>query len=127
MCTTNFLFTKIRDLCDHDILVLIEELEDIRSARSTTFLSFPLLHFLTQCFLSMEHKKITIKKEELNGVGFLSMKISKLKESSIYSLCHEIAQKNRSCVEDHETKVLYHFLNTIIPNLGKQKPPRMVL
>jgi hypothetical protein len=126
MFTTNFLSTKVNDLHDNYILKLSEELESIRTPRLSSFYNCPFLHFLTQCFLTIEHKKITIKKIELSGVGFLSTKISKLKETSIYGLCHEIAQKNRSSVEDHETKALYHFLNTAIPNLGKQKPPRMI-
>lgn len=113
----NLLSTRVQDIDDPEIKLLLEELESVTDqplpSMGTLHLSVVLDLVL---FPHGPGKRIPLKKDEFTGIGPATMKLSRLLREypKIYKLCDELARRRGSSAEANEGSALYVFLNAFV-------------
>ncbi len=110
---------------DSIVLRLLNEIAMVIQLPLTPYLSGP--HSMVIHYLEDYRARRAISKTSIDAVPFskellLARKISKLHETEIYTLCHEIAMLHGSGVEKVAGHTLYVFLDQYLKK-KKKKPP----
>jgi hypothetical protein len=125
---SDYLFSKIGEIDDEDILRMIKELQTITNVTPEPLDKTSMFHFLSQCiYPNGSSPSVPITKDDLDerdplDAFLLRRKVRNLTSSSIYILCTETAQHFKEGIERHEGKSLYVFINHFFSVLKKKKP-----
>lgn len=121
---SNVFQTPLEDIHDPIILSLIRELEHACALPSADFQGQWFYQYLWQCVYpkGAAEKRHPIDRRNIIPGGLLDTKIGKLRDSSIYPFCHDLAMRlNSQSAELVEDTKLYVFFNRYLPVLEQPK------
>ena len=108
--------TKVGEIKDHQILALIDELEQACPVGSRNFVNSPLLFFLTQCvYPDGSGKRVPITTKFAAAAPLLEAGVGKLQEGPLRDLCGELAVLSRNTLEVFSGSKVYMLLNKTLP------------
>jgi hypothetical protein len=121
---SGWLQTKVGDIHEADLLLLIDELEQACQVGSREFVDLPLAIFLTQCvYPEGPAKRVSITTKHMPSAPLLGARIGKLPEGALRDLCGELAVLGGEALEFFHSRKVYALLNKALPKHATVKAP----
>jgi hypothetical protein len=112
-----YLDQRLFEIHNTPILEFLAELEHASRLSRTGLENLTLFLFMTQCLYpnGAGTKRIPLHPHSMPVAGYLGTPIERLRGTSLYELCEELAYRANLPLEMHINRKLMTFLNTALP------------